>query len=481
MLFKLNNFLQHTIISIQLFIQISSVPAIPSDSIDTLLRRNGVMTATQMGSALGISQPSVSRLLAASGPRIVRIGRARASRYALARDIGRMGNAWPVHRIDGQGRASTIGTLQAIHGGGFVLSPAHPVPGLMHDFANGLFPDLPWFLDDQRPQGFLGRAFARRIAADIGAPHDLVRWQTDDVILALLRHGDDSPGDLVLGDDGLQRALRQIVQPAGTIALDERRIVFPQRAEAALRGEDAGSSAGGEQPKFTATVEQGDARLPVIVKFSDRAGSAAARRWADLLRCERHAADILRRHGFAAAEYDIVEADERTFLQSTRFDRTPRLGRRGFVSLAALDAAFYGHARIDWPAFAGHLERDGWIEADAARALRTIGWFGALIANTDMHLGNAGLVLADTRPLELAPVYDMLPMAFRPATSGEVVTRACDTPLPTPDAHGDWRQAAVMALLFWQAAAADRDISGDFRAIAMEAAHTLQHAMAHVG
>lgn len=453
----------------------------PFDSIETLLRRNGVMTAAQISSALGISQPTVSRLLAASGSRIVRIGKARASRYAWAHDVGRMGNAWPVHRIDGHGRASTIGTLQAIHGGGFVFAPGHPVPGLMHDFADGLFPDLPWFLDDQRPQGFLGRAFARRVATDIGAPPDLARWRADDVILALLRHGDDSPGDLVLGDDGLQRALRQIVQPAGTIAWDERRSVFPQRAEAALRGEDFGSSAGGEQPKFTTTLEHDAAGLPVIVKFSDRAGSAAARRWADLLRCERHAGDILRRHGFEAAEYDIVEADGRTFLQSTRFDRTPCLGRRGFVSLATLDAAFYGHARIDWPAFAAHLERDGWIDAAAARALRIIGWFGALIANTDMHLGNAALVLADARPLELAPVYDMLPMAFRPAASGEVVPRAYETPLPTPDALGDWRHAAAMALLFWQSVAVDADISVDFRGIATDAAQTLQHAMARVG
>jgi hypothetical protein len=34
-------------------------------------------------------------------------------------------------------------------------------------------PGLSWFLDDQRPQGFLGRAFARRVAEDIGAWPDL--------------------------------------------------------------------------------------------------------------------------------------------------------------------------------------------------------------------------------------------------------------------------------------------------------------------
>lgn len=43
-----------------------------------------------------------------------------------------------------------------------------------------------------------------------------------------------------------------------------------------------------------------------------------------------------------------------------------------------------------------------------------------------MHLGNAGLVLDNARPLALAlaPAYDVLPMAFRPAGNGKVVKRA---------------------------------------------------------
>ncbi|HNV79919.1 MAG TPA: transcriptional regulator, partial [Thermomonas sp.] len=168
-------------------------------SLEDLLRRNGPLTAAALGQALGISQPSVSRLLASAGERIVRIGRARASRYALAHEIARAGSRWPLYRIDVQGRGAPLGELRALHGGDFHFEPAHPMPAFLHGaFADGLFPGLPWFLDDQRPQGFLGRAFVRRVAADIGAPDDLVRWQADDVVLALLRHGEDEPGDLVL-------------------------------------------------------------------------------------------------------------------------------------------------------------------------------------------------------------------------------------------------------------------------------------------
>ncbi len=448
------------------------------DDLDAVLRRTGPATAAEVAAALAISQPTVSRLMAAAGDRIVRTGNARATRYALARDLARHGHAWPVHRINADGRAETIGRLQSIHGGGFVFSAQPPQPALMHGaFATGLYPGLPWFLDDQRPQGFLGRAFARRVAGDIGAPADLARWGSDDVVLALLRHGDDAPGDLVLGDAALQRALQQIVQPLDTTTVGERADAWPQRADAVLRGEDFGSSAGGEQPKFTATLALDEGWLPVIVKFSERAGTPAAERWADLLRCEQRAGDILRRHGFAAAESCLFEADGRVFLQSTRFDRTPALGRRGFVSLAAIDGAFYGHARIDWTLFADQLARDGWIDTEAARHLRVIGWFGALIANTDMHLGNAALVLADARPLALAPVYDMLPMALRPAPSGEVVERRLDVPLPPPAARDDWRQAAAMALSYWLDIAEWNDLSAGFRRIAADAADGLRRAM----
>ena len=434
--------------------------------LEDLLHRNGPLTAAALGQALGVSQPSVSRLLAAAGDRIVRIGRARASRYALGHDIARAGNRWPLYRIDDAGRGAPLGELRALHGGDFHFEPAHPMPAFLHGaFTDGLFPGLPWFLDDQRPQGFLGRAFVRRVAADIGAPDDLVRWQADDVVLALLRHGEDEPGDLVLGEDALQRALKAMLSP-DVIALSERATRYPEFAEVALAGEDIGSSAGGEQPKFTALLREASGVRAVIVKFSERTTTPAGERWADLLQCEHLAGAVLREHGIAAAESEIVHADGRVFLQSTRFDRTPVLGRRGLVSLAALDAAYYGHGRIDWWKFAPQLQRDGWLAADDARTLALRGWFGALIGNSDMHLGNASLILADARPLALAPSYDMLPMALRPASTGEIVPRTLDIPAPLPEHHTDWLSAADMAMRFWTRVAASEGITATFRDIA---------------
>ena len=449
--------------------------------LETLLRREGAVSAATIAAELGVSQPTVSRLLAQAGERIVRIGRARAARYALAHDVARMGSHWPLYRVDADARPQRIGELHALRGDGFFFAPDGERPALTHgDFSSGLYPGLPWFLDEQRPQGFLGRAFARRVAADIGAPDDIAIWRGDDVVLALLRHGDDPPGDLVLGEASLQRALRAILDPQDSVAAAERELRYPQFAEAVLRGEAVGSSAGGEQPKFAITLRSDAGFLPVIVKFSDRVETPAGRRWADLLITEHHACAALREHALPAADSTIVEAGGRVFLQSTRFDRTPLLGRRGLVSLAALDAAFHGHGRIDWWRYAPQLQRDGWIDADDARRLRRVSWFGALIANDDMHLGNAALHLQDARPLPLAPVYDMSPMRFRPAANGEVVERRFDMTLPTPEHRDDWREAAGIAQAFWMRVADDARISSPFRAIAADAAREVARALARI-
>lgn len=457
------------------------MPRPHADAIGASLRLHGPSTAAQLAANLSISQPTVSRAIASLGDAVVRIGRARAARYALARTLARAGDRWPLHRIDADGHPHTLGELRALHGTQFQFTSTQSRPTLLHDdFRDGLFPGLPWFLDDQRPQGFLGRQLAHRVAGEIGANDDPLLWSPDDVVLCLLRYGDDAPGDLVLGDAALQAALQNALTPQA-IDATVRHLHYPQLADAALRGEIVGSSAAGEQPKFAITLREVDTHRAVIVKFSERSGTPAGRRWADLLLCEHLAGNALRAHGEAAAESVVLEADGRVFLESTRFDRTPALGRRGFVSLSALDAAFYGHARIDWQRFAPQLQRDGWLDADGARRLAVLGWFGTLIANTDMHLGNSGLHLADTRPLALVPAYDMLPMAFRPASNGELVARDYNVALPTPEQREHWRAAAVIALAFWTAAAQDARISIGFHAIAQGARDALARALDRLG
>lgn len=57
----------------------------------------------------------------------------------------------------------SAGELHALHGDAFYFGSADSQPALLHgDFASDLLVGLPWFVNDRRPRGFLGRAFAQR-------------------------------------------------------------------------------------------------------------------------------------------------------------------------------------------------------------------------------------------------------------------------------------------------------------------------------
>ncbi|MFK3648543.1 type II toxin-antitoxin system HipA family toxin YjjJ [Lysobacter enzymogenes] len=432
--------------------------------------RSGPKTAAELAASVGISQPTVSRALADLGPKLIRIGRARATRYALARPIGRMGSTWPLHRITGDGQPDLLGQLHSLHGGWFLQS-TRPLPLYQHDeFNDGLYPDLPWFLDDARPQGYLGRAFVRRHAADLNAPDDLNRWQAEDVVTALLRQGDDLPGDLVLGEQALESALASTVfdNLDTIIPADLSEYHYPGLAERAEAGDAVGSSAGGEQPKFTAELEtsRGERRC-VIVKFSrHNPDNAAARRWTNLLACEHLANRVLNERGIATANTRVIDHDGWRFLESERFDRTLQRGRCGLVSLRALDAAYVGNDPNDWPGSAEALLRLGMLEAADAERIHKLHLFGRFIGNTDMHSGNLSfLVDPDRLQVRLAPIYDMLPMHYRPGAGGEIHERPLVPPLAISAAER-WRWAADAAQAFWSAVAADAGIGPAFRAIA---------------
>lgn len=130
--------------------------------------------------------------------------------------------------------------------------PIEPPDWLRGEFSVGQFPGLPWFLDDMRPQGFLGRLFGRRCAPESGLDSDILRWHGNALFTVLLLCGDDSPGNFVLGNQALDRALGATL---AIIPSDARSHRYTALAEAAPAGEQVGSSAAGEQPKFTVCVD----------------------------------------------------------------------------------------------------------------------------------------------------------------------------------------------------------------------------------
>ncbi|XRD91069.1 type II toxin-antitoxin system HipA family toxin YjjJ [Dyella nitratireducens] len=428
------------------------------------MRLRRIATARELGTALGVSQPTVSRLLTAAGDRVVKIGRARSSRYAAVREVRGFGSRWPLYRVDSKGRPQDFGDLVALNNEAYWLDTHEPPDWLRDEFSDGLFPGLPWFLNDLRPQGFLGRMFAQRYARDLGLGDDILRWNGDDVLTALLLRGEDTPGNFVLGDSALKHALSNTPTPIPSALRRQR---YGMLADATLAGEQIGSSAAGEQPKFTACVEtaEGDLRH-VIVKFSERVdANPVGQRWADLLISEHLASELLLEYGLPAASSTLVWSDGRLCLESTRFDRHGAHGRRGMVSLAAWSDAHDG-LRDNWAAAAERMQRQGWLTNDAVTYVQRLWWFGQMIANTDMHFGNLSFFLDDAVPLTPCPSYDMLPMLYRPGSSGGLPVRDYQPPPPRPDVLSPWQEAAVWATAFWERVAAHPEISRDFREIA---------------
>lgn len=435
---------------------------------DLLLRlqAGGAASSAELAAAAGVTRVSVNRALARLGDAVVTVGETRRARHLARRNVRQAGNHWPLYRLDEDGRAQPWAELEAFHGA-WRVSWAGEAPAWSPLFADreDLWSGFPFFLGDIRPQGFLGRALARGVSAALGLPADPRQWDDDDTLVFLQARGEDQPGNVVVGEACVRRALAGVLHgsASGRVTEPSRSILYPRMAGRAAGGETIGTSAGGEQPKFSALLERSDGELlPVLVKFSPPLETPNGRRWADLLCAEGHAHRLLARAGLSAGEARLLDAGGRRFLEVPRFDRTPQGGRRGVVSLEALHAAGVGTLAHDWPHAVAGLVREGLTDAATLRDVARLHAFGELIGNSDMHAGNLAFWLADTLPFRLAPSYDMLPMLFAPGASGEVIDRPFRPLPPAPENLPVWREAAAWAEEFWSSVAEDPAVSEDF-------------------
>lgn len=425
----------------------------------------GFMTAQGLAGTLRVDRSTVSRALSGLGDEVLRIGAARQARYGLRRNVGTVGRRWPIYRLDEAGRAHDFGVLHSAHRGWWMESVNWP-EWLERNYPQGIFPGLPFFLDDARPQGFLGRIVARRLNLAGGYPADPRDWSDDDVLAYLVTQGSDTLGNWVVGDAMLTAVLE--AEEPQPIQVSDRAVAYLERTNAVMQGQQVGSSAAGEQPKFTAWLRREDRVVAVLVKFSPPTDTPSGRRWSDLLGAERLAAEVLAAHGDDAPTGEILDASHRRFLEGERFDRVGTRGRRGVITLQALEAGLIAEPAPDWPAVATALQHGGLITAADASRLRRRWCFGRMIANTDMHLGNASLWFGETAPLSLAPSYDMVPMQFAPSLQGEIVPREFRLAPPLPGLRADWEIARPWALEFWQRVEDDVRISDEFRRLAVD-------------
>lgn len=396
------------------------------------------MSVRQLTDIMGISQPTVSRSMKALGDEVVRIGSGPSIHYVL-RDTHRGFSSASVYRITEEGTVKPLGKLVPVYPDGFVMEQTDNI--CLH--SDG----LPWWLFDMRPQGYLGRAYASRFSPELGLPSNPENWSDTDVIRALLAHGHDAVGNLLIGE----QARNHFVEMPLPVAVD-RATAYPSLAQAVSAGDVPGSSAGGEQPKFCTYTERGH----VIVKFTAPDDNPVSERWRDLLLAEHLALRVL---GVETAVFDF---GGQRFLEIPRFDRTGPLGRKGLFSLRALEAEFVGRARETWPVLVNELAKQGCVHPDAVASTARLWAFGMLIGNTDMHHGNLSFISSHGRPYDLAPAYDMLPMGFAPKSGGALVNTLRPVTLIDAVAGEIWHEALELAERFYALASDCRRFSASF-------------------
>ncbi|MFO7765820.1 MAG: HipA domain-containing protein [Pelovirga sp.] len=423
-----------------------------------------VMTARELVRELGISQPTLSRLITRMREDIVVMGRGRATCYGLPKKSNQEHARIPIYSIDAKGDVHKYGLLTPLQGGQYwwqsVSSPGE------------LFHHLPWLLQDLLINGYSARAFAHRYGDQLKLSPRLTDWTEEDMIYAISRCGEDRPGNLIIGDESLARYFDQVQNPPALIELNERSVQYPQMAAGILTREISPAQLSGEQPKFTVCLNERGAPCQMLVKFSPAADSKEARRYADLLICEHLALETIRIAGHHAARSRLVFNGHQTFLCIKRFDRRGAFGRLPVVSLRAL------HARIqapcdDWVTAAGRLQKEGLIRPEDAIKMYWLSLFSDMIGNSNQHFGNISFLPHSKDNYLLAPAYGMRPTIYEPI-AGEIPARLFTPPPLRKEAGSELDDARQAAILFWKSAAIDERISEGFRQICFENCELLQ-------
>lgn len=306
------------------------------------------------------------------------------------------------------------------------------------------------------PSGYLGARIAKVMAAEIGVPASLRDWSDDHRVKFLCSVGSDVPGALMWGANSF--AMHMASRQVAPIATADIARVYRQLATATTQT-GAGSSAGGEQPKFTCETA---ARGHLIVKFA-RVGTRSS----EMLILEELALHSLHEAGIEAAPAHYFESDGYGYLEIERFDRVGRFGRRGMISAGAIDDELFG-MRDNWPAFAQRCEEAAILGPDSIHKVLVLTAFSELIGNGDRHFENLSLMTnAHNSPVCVSPAYDMLPMMYAPVGGGiepelRLVTPSFQSLGARPDV---WEQAFRASSAFWSLAAADTRLSGAMREI----------------
>lgn len=348
------------------------------------------LSSAQIASQTGISQPTISRALKQLP--VMQLGLGRASRFGWIEPESQT----DIFRIDHAGEAQKCGQI--------LLQPNQRLLLIRPDQPVEELAGLPYFLQDLVPRGFLAELALNEIQrldsrVSLAAPG----WTLQELLYFLTHFGGDLPGNLVFG----KFMTESVLHAEPTIV---REGDYGKVAQNLAGSDVVFKLLGGNQPKFSCF----DGHEHLLVKFSPKldALNPVAMRYKDLLVCEFLALQTLAQVGLDVSQAKLVHSD-RLYLQLKRFDRVGVKGRRGVISLAAIEAHYIGKKQ-NWALTADSLHKLGMIDDSTRQKIHFLYAFGLLIGNNDMHLANLSFYFDGFKVESLAPLYDMLPMILMP-------------------------------------------------------------------
>ena len=133
------------------------------------------------------------------------------------------------------------------------------------------------------------------------------------------------------------------------------------------------------------------------------------------------------------------------------------------ISLQSIDAEFTGLGS-NWPQVLNALLKKKMISEQDVFNAEFLWYFGCLINNTDMHLGNLSLAI-EGGVFRLLPLYDMCSMGFAPESGGEVQPFAFVPTEPKSNSISTdlIKPMKEIARDFWESVAGDERISDEFK------------------
>jgi len=329
---------------------------------------------------------------------------------------------------------------------------------------------LPWFLMHLRPEGFLGRIYAKHMHDRFGFEKNPDAWHGREIFCSSL-YMTHPLGAVTVGDMSADSECRSILASPDRATENESYLDFLDSSSFdVVRTFPLGSSAGGEQPKFLATLQEKNNPSECIVKFSPPLGTPFGDRWHDLLIAEYVALESLGEYGYASAQSYIETTIERSYLVCKRFDWLPNEGKRHFISVGAIHRGLVEKPWSHWVATCEELRSHNRVSNETVMQVQDIFDYGRLIGNTDMHAGNLSFYISpdslNRGIFTLAPVYDMLPMCWQPTP---YLRDMPDYTAFDPDAQSiENHQAVSMAVTFWERLSLRDDVSHGMKLASQE-------------